>query len=132
MGLAAALLLNVARRQPEAPAVTDGSHAWTYREFADRIRCLAGGLVARGLQPGDRVILCMENCAEFLELMFACWTAGLCAVPVNARLHVREVEHIAQDSRARLLVATSNLAESLAPLDHSVETLLSIVSCGML
>jgi long-chain acyl-CoA synthetase len=124
----AALLFDVARRQPDAPAVSDGFHAWNYREFARRISCLAGGLAARGIEPGDRVILCMENCAEFLELLFACWTAGLCAVPVNARLHVREVEHIAQDSRARLLVATSNLAESLAPLDHSVETLLSIVS----
>jgi acyl-CoA synthetase (AMP-forming)/AMP-acid ligase II len=124
----AALLFGVARRQPEAPAVSDAFHAWNYREFARRISCLAGGLAARGLDPGDRVVLCMENCAEFLELLFACWTAGLCAVPVNARLHIREVEHIAQDSRARLLVATPNLAEGLAPLDHSVETLLPIIS----
>src|SRR4029077_15123688 len=102
--------------------------AWNYREFARRIACLAGGLTARGLAPGDRVILCMENCAEFLEMMFACWTAGLCAVPVNARLHVREVEHIARDSGARLLVATPNLAESFAPLEPSVESLSPIIS----
>jgi acyl-CoA synthetase (AMP-forming)/AMP-acid ligase II len=124
----AALVFDVAHRQPEAPAVSDSVHAWTYREFARRFSCLAGGLAARGLEPGDRVVLCMENCAEFLELLFACWTAGLCAVPVNARLHVREVEHIALDSRARLLVATHNLAEGLAPLGHSVETLSPIVS----
>jgi acyl-CoA synthetase (AMP-forming)/AMP-acid ligase II len=124
----AALLFDVARRQPDAPAVSDGFHAWSYREFARRISCLAGGLAGRGLEPGDRVILCMENCAEFLELLFACWTAGLCAVPANARLHVREVEHIAGDSRARLLVATPNLAESLGPLEHSVETLSPIIS----
>jgi acyl-CoA synthetase (AMP-forming)/AMP-acid ligase II len=60
--------------------------------------------------------------------MFACWTAGLCAVPVNARLHPREVEHIAQDSRARLLVATPALAGALAPLEQSVETLSQIIS----
>jgi len=124
----AALLFDVARRQPEAPAVSDSIHAWSYREFGRRIACLAGGLTARGLAPGDRVILCMENCAEFLEMMFACWTAGLCAVPVNARLHVREVEHIARDSGARLLVATPNLAESFAPLEPSVESLSPIIS----
>ena len=124
----AALLFDVARRQPEAPAISDGVHAWNYREFARRISCLAGGLAARGLEPGDRVMLCMENCAEFLELLFACWTAGLCAVPVNARLHTREVEHIARDSGARLLVATPNLAEGLAPLERSVETLSPIIS----
>jgi long-chain acyl-CoA synthetase len=124
----AALLFDVARRQPEAPAISDGVHAWNYREFARRISCLAGGLAAHRLEPGDRVMLCMENCAEFLELLFACWAAGLCAVPVNARLHVREVEHIASDSSARLLVATPNLAEGLAPLARSVETLSPIIS----
>jgi len=51
---------------------------------------------------------------EFLESLFACWAAGLCAVPVNARLHPREVEYIAGDSEARLVVATPALAEALA------------------
>jgi long-chain acyl-CoA synthetase len=123
-----ALLFDVARRQPAAPAVSDSLHAWSYRELARRVSCLAGGLVACGLQSGDRVMLCMENCAEFLELMFACWTAGLCAVPVNARLHPREIEHIARDSRARLLVATPGLANGLAPLEQSVETLSSVIA----
>src|ERR1700730_16059137 len=126
----AALLFDVARRQPAAPAVSDGLHAWSYRELANRVSRLAGGLGARGLQPGDRVMLCMENCAEFLELMFACWTAGLCAVPVNARLHPREVEHIANDSRARLIVATPGLVSALAPLEQSVETLSSVIATG--
>jgi long-chain acyl-CoA synthetase len=114
----AALLFDVARRQPERPAVSDGANAWNYREFARRVSCLAGGLRTRGLGPGERVMLCMENCAEFLETLFACWTAGLCAVPVNARLHVHEVEHIAQDSGARLIVATPGLAGKLAPLER--------------
>jgi long-chain acyl-CoA synthetase len=126
----AALLFDVARRQPDAPAVSDSNHAWSYREFADRVSRLAGGLLARGLETGDRVMLCMENSAEFLESMFACWAAGLCAVPVNARLHAREVEHIARDSRARLLVATPGLASGLASLEHSIETLSPIVSTG--
>jgi long-chain acyl-CoA synthetase len=124
----AALLFDVARRLPEAPAVSDNVHAWSYRQFADRIARLAGSLVAGGFGPGDRVMLCMENCAEFLEMMFACWTAGLCAVPVNARLHPREVEHIVRDSRARLLVTTPGLANALAPLARSVETLSPIIS----
>ena len=126
----AALLLDVARRQPERPAVSDGANAWSYREFARRVSCLADGLRTRGLGPGERVMLCMENCGEFLETMFACWTAGLCAVPVNARLHPREVEHIANDSGARLLVATPALADALVPLAQSVETLSRVFSIG--
>jgi non-ribosomal peptide synthetase component F len=108
----AALLFDVARRQPEAPAVSDGFHAWSYREFARRISCLAAGLAGSGLQPGDRVILCMENCAEFLELMFACWTAGLCAVlvvkPQQLRIPARPGDRqliIGQDVRPLLRLA---------------------------
>jgi acyl-CoA synthetase (AMP-forming)/AMP-acid ligase II len=73
-------------------------------------------------------MLCMENCAEFLEMLFACWAAGLCAVPVNARLHPDEVAHIGGDSGARLLIATPALAAALAPLVGSVESLSAIVA----
>src|SRR5437773_10317140 len=112
----AALLYDVARRLPEQPAVSDDRQSWNYRELARRIGGVAGGLRARGLRPGDRVLLCLDNCGEFFELLFGCWAAGLCAVPANARLHPREVEYIAENCGARLLVATPGLVASLAPL----------------
>src|SRR5437870_7686722 len=124
----AALLFDVARRLPQQPAVTDDRHAWNYRELARRIARMAGGLRARGLAPGDRVLLSLENCGEFFELLFGCWAAGLCAVPANARLHPREVEYIADNSGARLLVATPALAEALAPLTGSVDSLDRVIS----
>ena len=60
--------------------------------------------------------------------MFGCWAAGLCAVPANARLHPREVEFIAEDSGARLLVATPVLAEALAQLPGAVASLHRVVA----
>ena len=126
----AALLFDVARRLPQRPAVTDDRQAWNYSELARRIAGVAGGLRARGLLPGDRVLLCLENCGEFVELMFGCWVAGLCAVPANARLHPREVEYIAGNSRARLLVATPGLAEALTPLAGTVDTVDAVISTG--
>src|SRR6266478_5297766 len=124
----AALLFDVARRLPRQPAVTDDRSALNYRELTERIARLAGGLRARGLVPGDRVLLCLENCGEFFELMFGCWAAGLCAVPTNARLHPREVEYIAANSGARLLVATPGLAEALEPLAGAVDSLAEVIS----
>src|SRR5438105_2933425 len=124
----ASLLFDVARRVPERPAVSEERHAWNYRELAERVARLAGGLRARGLNPGDRVLLCLENCGEFFELLFGCWAAGLCAVPANARLHPREVEYIAGNSGARLLVASPGLAQALAPLAGAVETLAEVIS----
>src|SRR5260370_10037171 len=109
----AALLFDVARRLPERPAVSDERHAWNYRELAERVARLPGGLRVRGLQPGDRVLLSLENCGEFFELLLGCWASELCAGPANARLHPRQVEYIAQNSVARLLIATPALAEAL-------------------
>src|SRR5205807_10098601 len=109
-------------------AVSDDCHSWNYRELAERVGRLSHGLRARGLVPGDRVLLCLENCGEFVELLFGCWAAGLCAVPANARLHPREVEYIADNSGARLLVATPGLAEALAPLAGAVDSLDRVIS----
>ena len=124
----AALLFDVARRLPDRPAVSDDRSSRTYRELTERVARLAGGLRAQGLAPGDRVLLSLENCGEFLELLFGCWAAGLCVVPANARLHPREVEFIAEDSGARLLVATPVLAEALAPLAGAVASLDRVVA----
>lgn len=64
------------------------------------------------------MVLFMDNCAEFLECLFACWAAGLVAVPVNSKLHPREVADIARDCGARLMIATRSVAgniDTLAP-----------------
>ena len=124
----AALLFDVARRLPDRPAVSDDRSSRTYPELAERVARLAGGLREQGLAPGDWVLLSLENCGEFVELLFGCWTAGLCAVPANARLHPREVEFIAENSGARLLVATPVLAEALAPLGGAVASLDRVVA----
>src|SRR5579884_2412312 len=124
----AALLFEVARRSPQLPAVSDERQHLTYGELAERVARIAGGLRASGLAPGDRVLLSLESCGEFFELLFGCWAAGLVAVPANARLHPREVAYLAENSGARLLVATPGLIESLAPLASSVASLERAVS----
>lgn len=108
----AQVLFDVSRRQPDRPAVTCGPFDMTYGELAARVAAIAGSLGSSGLVPSDRVVLFMENCGEFFECLFACWTAGLCAVPVNAKLHPREVAHIVSDSGALLVMTTAGLSEA--------------------
>jgi long-chain acyl-CoA synthetase len=123
----ASFLQDVSLRLGGRPALTDRRGSWTYGEFAKRTAAIGSALRARGLNSGDRVVLSMENCAEFFEILFGCWTAGLCAVPVNAKLHPKEVEHIVQDSAARLLIATPGLAHSLAHLPQMAGTLSGMI-----
>lgn len=111
----AAYLFNRARSQPTAPALTFGDRSIAYGDFLGRVGRLAGGMrTEAGLSHGDRVVLWMENRPEFLELLFACWTAGLCVVPVNAKLHAREVAHIVADCGAKAAFTSDALLEGLA------------------
>ena len=89
-------LLQNARRLPDRPALAVGNRVFcSYRALAGRVESLAAGLVEKfGLQAGDRVAFAMKNCPQYWELMFACWYAGLCAVPMNAKLHRKEFEYI--------------------------------------
>jgi long-chain acyl-CoA synthetase len=109
------LLLRSARWQPDRPALALGKRpVRSYREMARRVSRLASGLCARlGLQKGDRVALAMKNCPEFYEVLFACWHAGLTAVPMNAKLHAKEFAYILDNSGARACFVSEDLASSI-------------------
>lgn len=110
----AQLLHASARRLPQAPAIALGTKtAATYGELSVRVARLAAGMLGRGLARGDRVALAMKNCPEYYEVLFACWHAGLCAVPINAKLHAREFAYILENSGARLCIVTRDLESAI-------------------
>ena len=77
---------------------------------------------AAGLVPGDRILLFMRNHPRYLEVMWAAWWAGLVVVPVNAKLHPREVEWIIADAQARWGFVTSDAApEPLTGLERQID-----------
>jgi acyl-CoA synthetase (AMP-forming)/AMP-acid ligase II len=65
------------------------------------------------LKAGDRVALAMKNCPEFYEILFACWHAGLTAVPMNAKLHAKEFAYILENSGAKACFVTPDLQISV-------------------
>jgi long-chain acyl-CoA synthetase len=99
-------LERAARVDPARVAIFRGVDPWaTYGELALRVARRAAGLRARvGLARGARVALVMINAPEYLEALYAVWWAGLVAVPVNAKLHPREVAFIVENAGARLVL----------------------------
>ena len=128
----AQLLAIAARSFAERPAVAIGADIlWTYSEYSQRVARLAGGLRALpGTGAGDRVAIAMKNCPEYTELLWAIWHAGLCAVPINAKLHPREFAYIFTNSGARVAFVTEDIAESVAPLVQDVEELDRVIIAG--
>ena len=109
--------LNRARSHPALSAVTCSGVSMTYGELAQRSQNLAGAMQHRlGLKLGQRVMIAMENRRAFFEVLFASWIAGVCPVPVNAKLHPKEMRHIANDAGASALFCSAGLLEGLQPL----------------
>ncbi len=100
----AELLRRSAAADPARPALAFGTAvAVSYGVLARRAAVLAGGLRNRyGLAPGARVALAMANSPAFVEMLFACWHAGLAAVPINAKLHPNEFRYILDRSAGEL------------------------------
>ena len=105
----ASTLHAAAARHPAALAVTQGAQSWSYAEFARRVAGTAAFLRRSGAHPGDRIGIAMHNHPGFLQLLYACWHAGLCAVPMNAKLHPREVTYILDNAGIRLCFASPSL-----------------------
>ena len=117
------LLIRQALLQGERHAVFDGAEPWArYRDWAARSAGAAMRLREAGLAPGDRVLLFMRNHPRYLELLWAAWWAGLVVVPVNAKLHPREVEWIVDNAQARWAFVTSDVAPApLAGLQRQID-----------
>jgi len=98
-------LHDAARQWPDNPALFTGSalHA-DYRRFAARAAALARWLAAMDVRQGARVALFMKNRVEYLELLWACWWMGAVVVPVNAKLHPKELAWILDNAAASLLL----------------------------
>ncbi|MFL6140154.1 MAG: AMP-binding protein [Frankiaceae bacterium] len=74
----------------------------------------AGGLLALGLDRGDRVAMLMGNIPELVVAYFGALRAGLVAVPINTGYTVEELRHLLADSGARAIVCGRGLAETAA------------------
>jgi fatty-acyl-CoA synthase len=77
---------------------------WTYAELKDRVDAFAAGLLALGLEPGDRVGIWAPNCAEWTITQFATAKAGLILVNINPAYRLSEAEYAINKVACRALV----------------------------
>jgi crotonobetaine/carnitine-CoA ligase len=114
------------RERPDHPfliwAPLDGeAKTWTYRQFAADAARLAGGLGARGIGPGDRVLVHFENCPEALLIRFALARLGAVCVATNAMAAGPEITHYAEASRATAAITQASFAELVSAHARNVQ-----------
>jgi fatty-acyl-CoA synthase len=85
---------------------------WTYAALKERADAFAAGLMALGLQPGERIGIWAPNCAEWLVTQFATAKAGLILVNINPAYRLSEVEYVLNKVGARALVTAASFKSS--------------------
>jgi HIP---CoA ligase len=99
-----------ARRWPDAPAVIEGDVTWTFAELWQHCRAATSALLARGVEPGDRIAIWAPNRREWIVAAVAAMTCGAAVVTLNTRLKGREAGDILRRTRSRLLFTVGEFA----------------------
>jgi len=100
-----AFLDGLAARFGEREALVSSRRWMTYRQLAEELAALAGGLVARGVGQGTRVGLLMPNWPEWIAIAFGVWRAGGVLVPLSTLNRPREMAHCLAHVGIEVLVA---------------------------
>jgi len=109
-----------ALRFPDKPALVFFNSVLTYRQVLAQAERLAATLCRRGVQPGDRVILLMQNCPQWVVAHFAILRANAVVVPVNPMNRAEELKHYITDPDAKFAIAAADLAAELVKANNQL------------
>ncbi len=109
-----------AHSTPDRPAMTIAGKTYSFARFEALANQRAHDLSARGVQPGDRVILSMPNRVEYLQCAFALWKIGAAPCPVSERLTEAEFQTIVELSDAAHVIGPRSLPAGAARL-HDID-----------
>ncbi|WP_425303205.1 AMP-binding protein, partial [Nocardia wallacei] len=99
-------LHEAARRYGAATAVIDGDVRLSWTQLLDAVRRTAGALLARGVEPGDRVAIWAPNTFHWVVAALAAHYAGAALVPLNTRYVAEEAADVLGRVHAKALFVT--------------------------
>jgi len=107
LGLTIGDLLNrIAHQHPDTEAVVSLHQGvrWTYRDFLNQVNSLARGLMALGVEKGDRVGVWAMNHAEWVQAQFATAKIGAIMVNINPAYRTYELEYVLRQAEIQTLI----------------------------
>lgn len=98
-------------------AIRTAQETVTYAELAERVNRAGNALMARGLKPGDRLLMVVKDCPAFFYLFWGAIKAGIVPAPLNTLLRAPDYAYMIEDSGCGLLVYSS---EFVAEIDAAL------------
>jgi fatty-acyl-CoA synthase len=85
---------------------------WTYAELDEDVNRLARGLLAYGIEKGDRVGIWAPNCAEWVLIQYATAKIGAILVNINPAYRTHELQYVVRQSGLKMLVSATSFKSS--------------------
>ncbi|MDE2513963.1 MAG: benzoate-CoA ligase family protein [Alphaproteobacteria bacterium] len=121
---------NLAAGRDDKLAFVDDRTSLTYAQLAERVDRAAGALRRLGVQPEQRIVLCMLDTVDFPVAFLGAIKAGIVPVPVNTLLTAGDYEFMLRDSRAKALIVADALYEKIAPALATQPALEHVIVAG--
>jgi len=106
-----------ARALPDKCAMVHGDMRLSYSELNRDANRIARHLIESGLSPGERVVLLLENCREYLSGYYGCLKAGGVAVPLNPDLKPESLAWLLADTTPWAVISSSKCERTLREVD---------------
>ena len=116
--------------QPDAEALTYREVRWTWGQWHDRIRRVAGGLAARGVGHGGRVAFLDKNNPACLEVSLGAGLLGAASAVINWRLAAGEMDYVINDSGASVLFAGAELLPAVDAIRDRIPRVTDVITVG--
>lgn len=104
-----------------------GTDEISYKDLAEKSDQVCNFLTGLGLEPRDRVLVCLKNSLAYPISFFGAIKAGIIAVPTSTLLSGSEVKYLAEDSQASAIVMSATMYENLVPYLENVDNLKTII-----
>src|SRR6267142_5014368 len=117
-------------QRPDSNAYVYRGGKTTFRELHSEASKLAGALKARGLVPGDRVAMVMQDSIELVLAILAVMGVGAIAVPINPALSEADICHVINDSGAKALFVSEVYLDIAVKLESEMQNVEAIVTSG--
>lgn len=108
-----------------------GTDTITYKELATKSDQVSNFFTGIGLEPRDRVLVCLKNSLAYPISFFGTMKAGIIAVPTSTLLSGSEVKYLAEDSQAKAIVLSASMFDNLVPYLENLDNLRTIVVAGV-
>ena len=122
--------LGTAKENSTAMIIEDdklGTDEISYKELSEKSDQVCNFLTGIGIEPRDRVLVCLKNSIAYPISFFGTIKAGIIAVPTSTLLSGSEVKYLAEDSQASAIVLSASMYENLLPYLENIDNLKTII-----